>query len=117
MSILSAFENIPGQLAKVDKRFALNSVREDAIYEVLGDDLAWLSRAGVALPAYLAAEPKLPLLRACARGKFKLYSSDCGLLLVRYPLAAAREGAPRKTPPERDRQARLRKAAAGRRRS
>ncbi len=117
MSILSAFDGIPGQLAKVNKRFTLNPLRKNATYETLTDDFAWLSRAGVALQAYLAAEPKLPLLRTCARSKFKLYSPDCGLLLVRYPLAAAREGAPRKTPPERDRQARLRKAAADRRRS
>ena len=43
MSILPIFDSIPSQLAKVNKRFALNSVRKDAIYEVLEDDLAWLS--------------------------------------------------------------------------
>ena len=91
MSILSIFDSIPGQLAKVNKRFALNSVRKDAIYEVLEDDFAWLSQAGIALQTHLVTEPKLPLLRTCIRSKFKLYSSDCGLLLVRYPLASARE--------------------------
>ncbi len=44
MSILSIFDSIPGQLAKVNKRFALNSVRKDAIYEVLEDDFSWLSQ-------------------------------------------------------------------------
>ena len=91
MSILPIFDSIPGQLAKVNKRFALNSVRKDAIYEVLEDDFAWLSQAGIALQTHLVTEPKLPLLRTCIRSKFKLYSSDCGLLLVRYPLASARE--------------------------
>ena len=91
MSILSAFDSIPGQLAKVNKRFTLNSLKKNATYETLEDDFTWLSRAGVALPTYLVTEPKLPLLRTCVKSKFKLYSSDCGLLLARYPLAAARE--------------------------
>lgn len=91
MSILAIFENIAGQLAKINKRFMLNSVRNNATYDLLEDDFLWLTKAGVALPAYLISEPKTPLLRTQDKRKFKLYSSDCGLLVGQYPLASARD--------------------------
>lgn len=91
MSILSIFENIAGQLAKINKRFMLNSIRKNATYDVLEDDFSWLTNAGVALPAYLISEPKTPLLRTRDKRKFKLYASDCGLLVEQYPLVSARD--------------------------
>lgn len=91
LQILTIFDNIPSQLSKENKRFMMKSVRRGATYERLGDDFAWLVNAGVALPTVVASEPKYALARTKVPEKFKLYSSDCGLLLAQYPPAAAME--------------------------
>ena len=68
----------------------LKSVRKNATFDLMEDDFNWLTEAGVALPAYLVTEPKSPLLRTKVKEKFKLYSSDCGMLLAQYPLSCSR---------------------------
>ena len=87
--IQTIFDNVPSQLAKENKRFMMRSVRRGATYERLDDDFAWLTKAGVALPAHLVSEPRYPLERTKVAEKFKLYSSDCGVLLCQYPVGAA----------------------------
>ena len=89
LPILAIFDNIPAQLAKENKRFVMKTIRQGTTYDRLKDDFFWLTKAGVALPTYLASEPKYPLLRTKVKEKFKLYSSDCGVLLAQYPPAAA----------------------------
>ena len=87
--IQSIFGNIPSQLAKENKRFMIRSVRSGASYGRLEDDFSWLTKAGVALPAHFVSEPRYPLERTKVVEKFKLYSSDCGVLLSQYPVGAA----------------------------
>lgn len=83
------YQALPGELAKVNKRFILGSLKQGAAYERFEDDFEWLAGAGVALPTCLVTEPSRPLRRSLERRKFKLYSSDVGLLMVRYPNAIA----------------------------
>ncbi|NGM16989.1 AAA family ATPase [Eggerthellaceae bacterium zg-893] len=90
MQILSIFDSIPSQLAKVNKRFVLNSLKSGMTFEKVENDFDWLVKAGVALQAHLISEPKAPLMRTRNMSKFKLYSLDCGILLSQYPLAASR---------------------------
>ena len=87
--VQTIFDNIPSQLAKENKRFMLRSIKAGATYERLDHDFAWLTKAGVALPAHLVREPRYPLERTRVAEKFKLYSSDCGVLLSQYPTGAA----------------------------
>ncbi len=89
-TILGAYDAMPSQLAKENKRFMLASVQQDGRYERLKDDFGWLTEAGVALPCTLVKEPKYPLQRTEVPERFKLYSSDSGVLLANYPLGAAR---------------------------
>lgn len=89
LQIRAIFDNIPAQLAKENKRFMMMSVKKDMTYERLKDDFVWLTQAGVALPAHLVQEPKYPLIRSKVPEKFKLYSSDCGVLLAQFPQVAA----------------------------
>lgn len=89
-SILAAFDNIPAQLAKENKRFMLSSVQAAGRYERLKDDFGWLTEAGVALACRLVKEPKYPLVRTLVPERFKLYASDTGVLLAQYPLGAVR---------------------------
>lgn len=91
MQIMAIFDDIPSQLARPNKRFVLKEIKEGATFQGYQNDFLWLAKAGVALPAYLVTEPKPPLARTQNGSKFKLYSSDCGILLARYPLASARE--------------------------
>ncbi len=91
MGILGIFDNIPSQLAKANKRFMMNVMGKGSTYGALEDDFFWLTKAGVALPTYLVSEPRRPLLRTEVPSKFKLYSSDCGLLLSQFPLVSARD--------------------------
>ncbi len=87
--VRSIYSNVPSQLAKENKRFQMASVRAGAKHERMRDDFTWLEDAGVVLPAHAVTEPKYPLQRTKVVEKFKLYSSDCGLLLARYPRGAA----------------------------
>lgn len=87
--VRSIYSNVPSQLAKENKRFQMASVRAGATHGRLRDDFAWLEEAGVVLPAHVVTEPKYPLQRTRVGERFKLYSSDCGLLLAQYPQLAA----------------------------
>jgi len=79
------FDNIPSELAKVNKRFHMKSIKKGATYDRYNDDFAWLIDAGVALPTYAVEEPRFPLIRTKVKERFKLYSSDVGLLISQYP--------------------------------
>ena len=83
------FDNVPLELAKENKRFVMRSVRRGATYERLVDDFAWLTKVALALPAHLVSEPRYPLERTRVVEKFKLYSSDTGVLLCQYPVSSA----------------------------
>lgn len=85
MPILTIFDNIPSQLAKENKRFSMRSVGKNATYKRLESDFSWLTKAAVALSAHQVSEARRPLLRTKAENRFKLYASDCGLLLSQYP--------------------------------
>lgn len=47
------------------------------------NDFLWLQNAKVAIPAYNASEPKLPLLISKNSNLFKLFANDVGLLCYR----------------------------------
>lgn len=87
--ILTIFDNVPAQLAKENKRFTMMTVKEGVSFDRLKDDFSWLVRAGVVLPTYIVREPKYPFLRSKDVRRFKLYASDCGLLLSQFPNTAA----------------------------
>ena len=89
LQVRAIFDSLPSQLAKENKRFMMKAVKEGATHERLKDDFAWLEDAGVVLATYHVTEPKYPLSRTKTSEKFKLYSSDCGVLLAQYPQGAA----------------------------
>lgn len=66
------------------------SIEEDAHYDTYDRDFLWLVNAGVAHMVRQATEAKSPLRRTEVAGRFKLYQSDTGMLLSRYPQATAR---------------------------
>ena len=89
LQVQSIFDQLPVQLEGEARRFVLNSVDPQARYEKYQRDFVWLTNAGVALKTDLVDEPKSPLLKTANPMKFKLYQSDTGMLMARYPISLA----------------------------
>jgi len=78
------FDLIPSELNAKNKRFILKSLNEHARFDKYYDSFLWLKNAGVALPANVVDEPKVPLLLSKNQNLFKLFSNDVGLLTAQY---------------------------------
>ncbi len=90
LNVESIFDQLPLQLDSGTRRFVLNSVDDDARYESYRKDFVWLTSAGVALKCDQVSDPKAPLKATDRPGLFKLYESDAGMLVSRYPQSLAR---------------------------
>ena len=80
MRIREVFKRIAPELNKKNKRFYSGSVGETGRFDRLEDEFVWLREAGVAIPAYNVAEPKVPLKLSEKNSFFKLFANDVGLL-------------------------------------
>ncbi|MCI9261672.1 ATP-binding protein [uncultured Adlercreutzia sp.] len=89
--VRAIFEQLPLQLDAKSMRFKLNSLGEGARYDKYKLDFYWLVSAGVALKCDVVRDPKSPLMATEVASSFKLYESDTGMLVSRYPSSVARE--------------------------
>ena len=80
MRIKEVYKRLAPELNKKNKRFYADSVAEASRFDRLGDEFVWLREAGVAIPAYNVAEPKVPLTLSEKSTFFKLFANDVGLL-------------------------------------
>ena len=87
--VQNIYDLLPVHLEGETHRFVVGSIDESARYKGYERDFVWLQNAGVALKTDLITEPKSPLLKTANAAKFKLYQSDTGMLMARYPLATA----------------------------
>lgn len=87
--VKAIFDEIPTQLAKENKRFQLQSVSKNAKFDRYANDFAWLTAARAALKVENVTEPKSMLARTAETNRFKLYSSDVGMLVAQYPAETA----------------------------
>lgn len=78
------YDAIPSELQEKNKRFYINHIAGKAEYDDVKNDFLWLKNAGVAIPVYNVAEPKIPLKISEKRNLFKLFLSDVGLLTSQY---------------------------------
>ena len=78
------FDLIPSELNAKNKRFIMKNLNEKARFDKYYDSFLWLKNAGVALPAHVVDEPKVPLLLSRSQNLFKLFSNDVGLLAAQY---------------------------------
>lgn len=90
LQIHAIFDQIAQQLDNQTRRFIVNSVDPKARYDRYERDFLWLVDAGVALKCDAVSEPRSPLLRTGQASKFKLYQSDTGMLMARYPQSVSR---------------------------
>lgn len=78
--IRNAFQSIPAQLAKENKKFQYKLIRKGATAGLFGDSIAWLVFSGVALSCDRVTRGENPLIAFRDVSAFKLYLSDTGLL-------------------------------------
>lgn len=90
LNVEAIFDQLPLQLDNRTRRFVLNSIDDDARYEAYRKDFVWLTSAGVAYKCDQVSDPKSPLKATERPGVFKLYESDTGMLISRYPQSLAR---------------------------
>ena len=88
--VRAIFDQIPVQLEGAAHRFKLSSLRDAARMESFHHDFLWLVNAGVGLQVLQTTEARCPLKRTEQTSKFKLYESDTGMLVSRYPQSTAR---------------------------
>ena len=89
LQVMAIFDDIPSQLVKENKRFELKSLRKKATYERYANDFQWLVSSRAALKTVNVREPTAMLRRTEEPNRFKLYQSDTGMLVSRYPLTVA----------------------------
>ena len=82
--IINAFNSIPIQLSKKNKKFLFSEIKEDE--ENVGErkyasSIEWLKDAGIINFCYNLAEPALPLISNIRLNCFKIYMRDTGLLV------------------------------------
>ena len=92
--ISHVWNSLPSQLARENKKFLYNVVREGARAREYEDALAWLVNAALAYKVFRISAPGLPLSSYEDLAAFKIYLADVGVLrrLVRLDPVAFREG-------------------------
>lgn len=88
--ISNAYDLIPSELLKQNRRFIVSDLRKGLRYERTESTFLWLKNAGVALTSYNVSEPRIPLKLNEKSSLFKLYLSDIGMLTSEYGMTAKR---------------------------
>ncbi len=85
--IISAFDSIPVQLAKENKKFQYKVISKGATSSLFGPAILWLKNSGIVNQVFRVT-PNIPLEMHKDLSAFKLYMSDVGLFVnkARYPL-------------------------------
>ncbi len=89
-AVREIFERMPTELEGENHRFTLSALKPNARIEQCVQDFLWLKNAGVALVVARSTEARAPLLRTQSPSYFKLYESDTGMLVSRYPQSTSR---------------------------
>ena len=82
--LTQVYDLIPAELSEKNKRFNFADIKKGLKFERAQDNFIWLQKAGVALPVFNAAEPKISLLLSEKSNLFKLFLSDVGMLTTMY---------------------------------
>ncbi len=78
--IRNAYQSMPAQLAKDNKKFQYKLIRKGATAGLFGDSIAWLSAAGLVYECQRVTRGEVPVNAFRDVSAFKLYLSDVGLL-------------------------------------
>ncbi len=86
VNLSNIYELIPSELNNQNKRFKLASLGKGTRFGKNENSFLWLCEAGVSIAAYVAHEPKVPLLLSKSSNLMKLFLSDVGMLTSMYPI-------------------------------
>lgn len=85
--IMAAFNTIPAQLAKENRKFQYKLIKTGARAYEFESALDWLQASGVAYKCVKITEGKFPLQLYAENAAFKIYLSDNGLLCSKFGIA------------------------------
>ena len=86
--IMAAFESIPAQLAKEDKKFQYKLIKSGAKSNQYETPIDWLRSSGIIIKCHKVTEGNLPLTGYCDFSSFKIYLADVGLLTSKFDIPA-----------------------------
>ncbi len=89
VKIFEAYDSLPAQLAKENKKFQYKLIRSGARASQYGDSIDWLIRAGIVQKCTKCTQGYLPPAAYQELSSFKLYYSDTGLLTARTGITTA----------------------------
>lgn len=82
--ILAAFNSIPAQLAKENRKFQYKIIKTGARATHYESAIDWLSASAAVIKCIKVNEGNAPLTAFAEAGSFKIYMADTGLLCTRY---------------------------------
>ena len=82
--IMAAFNSIPAQLAKENRKFQYHIIKTGAKANVYETSLEWLRASGIVMMCTKIKEGKFPLTAYSEPSSFKIYMTDTGLLCSKY---------------------------------
>ena len=88
VKIRGAYNSIPAQLAKTNKKFQYKLIRKGATTALFGSSIEWIVMAGVVLKCNKVEQGFSPLSLFRDLSSFKLYMSDCGLYCAKASIAS-----------------------------
>ena len=89
VKIRAAYNSIPVQLAKENKKFQYKLAQKGGTATIFGEALDWLDFAGVILKCQRVEHALMPISVYSDLSSFKLYMSDVGLLTVKSGISQA----------------------------
>ncbi|MDF2524250.1 MAG: hypothetical protein K0R31_1891, partial [Clostridiales bacterium] len=82
--IMAAFNSVPAQLAKDNRKFQYKIIKSGARAYEYETPLDWLKASGVIIKCHKVTEGKLPLSAFSDTVSFKVYMTDTGLLCSKF---------------------------------
>jgi len=86
--IKAAWESLPAQLAKENRKFQYKVIKSGAKAHEYELPIDWMKFAGIINKCVRITEGKLPLTAYAANDSFKIYMVDTGLLCSKFGIAA-----------------------------
>ena len=86
--IMAAFNSIPAQLAKENRKFQYKTIKSGARAHEYETPLDWLNSAGMIHKCVRVTEGKIPVMAYADFASFKVYMMDVGLLCSKIGISA-----------------------------
>ena len=83
IKIRAAYDSIPAQLAKENRKFQYKVIQRGGSSSIFGEAIDWLETANVVNKCFSLTTPEIPLNVYKDFSSFKLYMSDTGLLTMK----------------------------------